>query len=146
MNHVIPLRPFKTVLDNVLLYHDGLPCVLPFLVYLDLGHLPDTQGYLGLLSEPCIPTQTFWVGWVAHKILVSNPGPFGFWALGFWALEGLWGFGPGLNKNMESGIVLWTKIFSHFLGIATPLPVFLQIIFALASMADSAREDTVEVE
>ena len=80
---------------------------------------------------------------MAHKILVSNPGPFGFWAL---EVLGLWGFVPGLNKNMESGIVLWTKMFSHFLDIATPLPVFLQIIFALALMADSAREETVEVE
>ena len=26
---------------------------------LDLGHLPDTQRYLGLLSEPCTPIQTF---------------------------------------------------------------------------------------
>ena len=58
LNHVIPLRPFKTVLHNVLLDHGGLPCVLPFTVHLDLGHLPDTQGYLGLLSEPCSPTQT----------------------------------------------------------------------------------------
>ena len=47
------------VLDNVLLDHGGLPCVLPFAVHLDLGHLPDTQGYLGLLSEPCSHTQTF---------------------------------------------------------------------------------------
>ena len=48
--------PFKTVLDNVLLDHGGLPCVLPFSVHLDLGHLPDTQGYLGLISEPCTPS------------------------------------------------------------------------------------------
>ena len=26
---------------------------------LDLGYLPDTQGSLGLLTEPCSPTQTF---------------------------------------------------------------------------------------
>ena len=36
----------KTVLDNVLLDHGGLPCVLPFTVHLDLGHHHDTQGYL----------------------------------------------------------------------------------------------------
>ena len=52
LKHVIPLRPFKTVLDNVLLDHGGLPCVLIFAVHLDFGHLPVTQGYLGLLSEP----------------------------------------------------------------------------------------------
>ena len=33
--------------------------VLPFDVHLDLGHLSDTQGYLGLLPEPCTPTQGF---------------------------------------------------------------------------------------
>ena len=31
--HLIPLRPFKTVLDNVLLKHGGLPCVLLFPVH-----------------------------------------------------------------------------------------------------------------
>ena len=49
--YMVPLGPFKTVLYNVLLDHGGLPCVLPFAVHLDLGHLPDTQGYLGLLSD-----------------------------------------------------------------------------------------------
>ena len=38
--------------------HGGLPCVLPYAVHLDIGYLPDIQGYLGLLSEPCTPTQT----------------------------------------------------------------------------------------
>ena len=42
----------KTVLDNVLLDHGGLPCVLIFAVHLDFGHLPVIQWYLGLLSEP----------------------------------------------------------------------------------------------
>ena len=37
------------------------------------------------------------------------------------------------------------KCFHKFL-IATPLPVFMQTIFVLAFMVDSAREDTVEVE
>ena len=49
----------KTVLDNVLLDHGGLPCVLPCAVLPDLGHPPDTQEYLGLLSEPFNTTQTF---------------------------------------------------------------------------------------
>ena len=49
----------KIVLDNVLHEHSGLPCVLPFAVQLDLGHPPDTQGYLGLLSEPFNTTQNF---------------------------------------------------------------------------------------
>ena len=52
LNHVIPLRPFKTVLDNVLLEHGGLHCVLPCAVHPDLGHPPDNQEYLGLVSEP----------------------------------------------------------------------------------------------
>ena len=59
LNHVIPLRPFKTVLDNVLLEHVGLHSVLPYAVHPDLGHPPDTQEYLGLLSEPFNTTQTF---------------------------------------------------------------------------------------
>ena len=52
----------------------GYPHVLP-LAGLDLGHLPDTQGYSGLLSEPCTSksyrvdgTAGYMV--VAHKILV----------------------------------------------------------------------------
>ena len=45
LNNIIPLRPFESVLDNVLLDHGGLPCILPFTVHLDLEHLPDTlQG------------------------------------------------------------------------------------------------------
>ena len=54
----ISLRPYKTVLDNVLLQHFGLHCVLPCAVLPDLGHPPDTQEYLGLLSEPFNTTQT----------------------------------------------------------------------------------------
>ena len=30
LNHVLPLKPFKTVLDNVLLKHVGLPWLLPW--------------------------------------------------------------------------------------------------------------------
>ena len=59
MDQSLSLRLIKSVLDNVLLEHGGLPCVLPFAVHLDLGHLPDTQGYLELLTEHCAPTQTF---------------------------------------------------------------------------------------
>ena len=47
------------VLENVLLEHSGLHCVLPCAVHPDLGHPPDTQEYLGLLSEPFNTTQTF---------------------------------------------------------------------------------------
>ena len=32
LNHLIPLRPFKSVFDNVLLKHGGLPHVLPLAV------------------------------------------------------------------------------------------------------------------
>ena len=48
-----------SVLNNVLLEHVGLHCVLPYAVHPDLGHPPDTQEYLGLLSEPFNTTQTF---------------------------------------------------------------------------------------
>ena len=33
LNHLIPLRPFKNVFDNILLEHGGLP-VLPLAVHL----------------------------------------------------------------------------------------------------------------
>ena len=49
---------FFSVYDNALLEISGLPHVLPLTVQLDFGHLPDTQGYLGLLSEPYTPSQT----------------------------------------------------------------------------------------
>ena len=41
--HSLSLRLSKTIFDNVLLNHGGLPHVLTLSVYLDLGHLPDTQ-------------------------------------------------------------------------------------------------------
>merc|ERR1719223_2274907 len=47
------------VLDNVLLEHGGIHCVLPCAVHPDLGHPPDTQEYLELLSEPLIPLRPF---------------------------------------------------------------------------------------
>ena len=34
LNHLIPLRPIKSVFDNVLLEHGGLPRVLPLAVHL----------------------------------------------------------------------------------------------------------------
>ena len=46
------------VLNDVLLEHGGLHCVLPCAVHPDLGHPPDNQEYLGLLSEPFNTTQT----------------------------------------------------------------------------------------
>lgn len=49
------LRLIQCALHNILLEHGGLPCVFPFTVHLDFGHLCDTQGYLWLLSEPCVP-------------------------------------------------------------------------------------------
>ena len=34
LNHLIPLRPLKSVFDNVLFEHGGLPLVLPLAVHL----------------------------------------------------------------------------------------------------------------
>ena len=34
LNHLIPLRPFKSVFDNVLLEYGGLPHVFPLAVHL----------------------------------------------------------------------------------------------------------------
>ena len=39
--------------------HVGLHCVLPCVIHPDLEHPPDTQEYLGLLTEPFNATQTF---------------------------------------------------------------------------------------
>ena len=55
LNHVTITQAHFECAYNVLLEHGELPCVLPFDFHLDLGHLPDTQGYLGLLPEPCTP-------------------------------------------------------------------------------------------
>ena len=46
------------VLDNVPIEHGGLHCVLPCAVLPDLGHPPDTQGYLGLLAGLYTPSHT----------------------------------------------------------------------------------------
>ena len=42
LDQTLSLRLIKSVPDNFILEHSGLPCVLPFAVHLDLGHLPDT--------------------------------------------------------------------------------------------------------
>ena len=47
-NNPMNFRLLKPFFDNVLLEHDGLPCVLPPAVYLDLGHLHETLGDSGL--------------------------------------------------------------------------------------------------
>ena len=59
LHQSLSIRLIEFALHYVLLEHGELPCVLSFDVHLDLGHLPDTQGYLGLLPEPCNPTQGF---------------------------------------------------------------------------------------
>ena len=56
----LTLRLLKSDLEHVLIEHGEQPCgVLPFAFHLDLGCLLETQEYLGLLSEPCSPIQTF---------------------------------------------------------------------------------------
>ena len=52
VNQSLSLRLIECALHYVLLEHGELPCVLSFDVHLDLGHLPDTQGYFRLLPEP----------------------------------------------------------------------------------------------
>ena len=49
LNHVLPPRPSKSFrVDGTA----GFLYFLPHTVYLDLRHLPHTQGWSGLLSEP----------------------------------------------------------------------------------------------
>ena len=55
LNHVLPPRPSKSYrVDGTA----GYPHVLSIAVHLDLGHLPDTRGFSGLLSGPCTTAQT----------------------------------------------------------------------------------------
>ena len=51
-----------------------------------------------------------------------------------------------LDRAIWSSALCFGQKCVHTFLIATPLPVFIQIIFVLALMADSAREDAVEVE
>ena len=81
------LRLFKCVFD-----YGGLPHVLLHAIHLDLGHLPDTQG---------------WVGWlvVAYKILeraqsTTSPFPLWIWLFGVWGLD----FGLGLGLSLINAI------------------------------------------
>ena len=63
LNHVnqsLSLRLIECALHYALLEHGELLCVLPFDVHLDLGHLPDIQGYLGLCT-PVTFTQAHWM-------------------------------------------------------------------------------------
>ena len=59
LDHWLSIRLLKPFFDNVLHAHVWLPCVLPLAVHLDSGHLPDTQGYSGLLFEPSTSSQSF---------------------------------------------------------------------------------------
>ena len=59
LNNVIPLGPFKSVLDHVVHEHGGLPFIPPCSVHPDMGHPPDTHRYLELLSKPFNTTQPF---------------------------------------------------------------------------------------
>ena len=92
-----------TSLDIVLFEHGKLPCNLSVTVYLDFGDFPDTQGYLGLLSEPCTPAWTHKK--LAHKILVTAQrlnSPFPFWICLSWILG--MGFGLGLGLGLVNSI------------------------------------------
>ena len=107
----------------------GYPHILTLAVQLDLGHLPDTQGYSGLLSEPCTinPDPLKVIGWMAQPAIWWMAQPAIWWhsrLYGGWhsRLYGGWvaheilvsaqgplvfgfgakGLGPGLDKNHNS--------------------------------------------
>ena len=114
-------------------------CTFDF--FFDFGHLPDTQGSLGILSTPCTPTQTtqgWWDGgeWLANKILQTDQSPiplshFGFDTLGFGARTLDFGLGLGfvpvislpplvmINQNSppNSLINVIQKIYNSFNGV-----------------------------
>ena len=97
LNHVhqlsLSLRIILSYLDNVLLELGGLPCVLPFAVHLDLGHLPNTQGYFGILSEPCTLTHTLQnFGW---WVTAQRPNSLFLFGI-YWGLE----IGLGLSLRL----------------------------------------------
>ena len=108
LNHLIPLGTFKSVFDNVLLEHGGLPHVLPLAVHLIFtwtgreGHPKSLLLFeFSCWRPPSCLKVVGGVGWVAHKSLVSAPVPLqliGIWVwLGWgWAL-GIWVWGPGLT-------------------------------------------------
>ena len=96
------------------LEHGKLPHVLPLAVHLDLGHLPDAQGCLGLLIGTRTPTQVgvVVVVVVSHEISVTAHWPnssFPFGKLVLWVLELIGtclelGIGTG-HDNSSRGIV-----------------------------------------
>ena len=96
-------------IQNVLLEHVGLPCVLPIAVHLDLGHITDTQDHSGLISELGSPTQTFRPGGVvvvvAHEILVTAQKQNSF--LPFLDLTWAW----TLELDLASGLLIFRYIF-----------------------------------
>ena len=57
LNHLIPLRPFKSVFDNVLLEHGGLPHVLPLSVHQSIefcvkcSRIRDRDGIKPLMED-----------------------------------------------------------------------------------------------
>ena len=95
-----------------------------------LGHLSDTQGYLGLLYDPLkVIEWVGWVGWVAHKILETAQSPnssIPFWGWNFWL-----GLGLGLVNYFYKTLQCQTRhifdlfashqIFSHISFMSTPL-------------------------
>ena len=84
-----------------------------------------TQGYSGLLSGPCSPTQTLnnlWVGWsVVHKILVTAQRPnspfhryrLDFYVFGAWTLDLGLALASGLSIYLFSTLLL---LHNTFLG------------------------------
>ena len=108
MEQSLPLRLLRSLFNKVLLEDGELPCVLPLAVQLDLGHLPDNQGYLGLLSEPCTlhrprgPDPLKVMGWLGGGQEDSSDSPedklpFPF----FWiCLSENWGVDLGLGLGL----------------------------------------------
>ena len=84
--YLIPILPSPSRINTRLVVDKDKPMnVLPMeSTWNELGHLLGTQGYSGLVSEPCtqlplIPFENYRVvvvvGWVAHKVLVTAQSP-----------------------------------------------------------------------
>ena len=72
LNHLIPLRPFKSVFDNVLLEHGELPHVLPLAVHLILLGLGlEDLGFGTRLDNRFHPKGLYLSHWARYCIQIQ---------------------------------------------------------------------------
>ena len=100
---------------------------------INLRHFYSLGFYCGTPTSWCLKVVGGGGGWVAYRISLSAPGPFGFnWVLeliGTWfgfGLGGFWtyGLGPGLDNNLAN-VLWWSQYFIiHLSDTLTTLSLF----------------------